>query len=62
MLYLDDVTLGGAEDDIHRNLRVINEAESLGLVLNNAKSEIICDGVSVMPKCHSLYRSRSLAI
>ena len=47
VMYLDDVTIGGAMDDILHDLAVIKEAEQIGLTLNNAKSEIICDDATI---------------
>ena len=42
--YLDDVSIGGSCDTILSDLKLVEEAESLGLVLNTHKSEIIsCD-------------------
>ena len=41
-MYLDDVSIGGALENIFHDLNVIKEAEILGLTLNNEKSEIIC--------------------
>ena len=43
VMYLDDVTVGGTVEDVLRDLEVIREADVLGLTLNNAKSEIICE-------------------
>ena len=45
--YLDDVSIGGSCDTILSDLRVVEEAESLGLVLNTQKSEIISFDPSV---------------
>jgi hypothetical protein len=41
VMYLDDVTLGGSVDQLGHDLEIIQQAEELGLVLNNAKSEVI---------------------
>ena len=46
-MYLDDVTIGGAVEDILHDLGVIKDAEFLGLSLNNQKSEIICVDATV---------------
>ena len=43
VMYLDGVTVGGTVEDVLRDLEVIREADVLGLTLNNAKSEIICE-------------------
>ncbi len=40
-MYVNGIFLGGSCADILRDLRVIHDAEELGLVLNNGKSEII---------------------
>ena len=41
--YLDDGTLGGTEKEVRHDLEVIhNDGASLGLVLNEQKSEVIC--------------------
>ena len=42
VMYLDDVSISGALENIFHDLNVIKEAEILGLTLNNKKSEIIC--------------------
>ena len=46
LLYFDDVTLGGTLEQIERDLRVIEESQDLGLVLNQPKSEVICSDPS----------------
>ena len=43
LMYLDDITVGGSVKDVLHDLKVIREANVLGLSLNNAKSEIICE-------------------
>ena len=48
ILYLDDVIIGGNLDYITSDLEVIREAESLGLFLNNNKSEIITASNSIL--------------
>ncbi len=40
-MYVNGIFLDGSCADILRDLRVIHDAEELGLVLNNGKSEII---------------------
>ena len=43
VFYLDDGSLGGAEEDVLHDLQLIdNEAGCLGLQLNRGKSELIC--------------------
>lgn len=39
--YLDDISLGGPVSSLLSDLTVVKEAESVGLVLNSKKSEII---------------------
>ena len=41
--YLDDITLGGPTEEILHDLEVIESFAEIGLILNNQKSEIICD-------------------
>ena len=44
MWYLDDGTVGGSADSVKQDLEVIKEqGASLGLSLNESKSEVICD-------------------
>ena len=44
MFYLDDGTLGGCQDDTVQDLAVMkSEGAELGLSLNQAKSEVICE-------------------
>ena len=45
-MYLDDVSIGGALENIFHDLNVIKDAQILGLTLNNEKSEIICKDVA----------------
>ena len=45
-MYLDDVSIGGALENIFHDLNVIKNAQILGLTLNNEKSEIICKDVA----------------
>ncbi len=47
IMYLDDISLGGSCEDILHDLDVIKDAEKLGLLLNNSKSEIICHDHSI---------------
>ena len=42
-MYLDDVTISAAMEDILHNLSVTKEADEIGFTLNNAKSDIICN-------------------
>ncbi len=47
MFYLDDGSLGGAEADVLHDLQLIEREDStLGLTLNQTKSELICDDTS----------------
>ena len=41
--YLDDITLGGPTEEIPHDLEVIESFAEIGLILNNQKSEIICN-------------------
>ena len=41
--YLDDITLGGPMEEILHDLEVIESFAEIGLILNNQKSEIICN-------------------
>ena len=47
VMYLDDVMISGAMEDILHDLSVIKEAEEIDLTLNYAKSEIICNNATV---------------
>jgi len=47
VMYLDDVTVGGAMEDILHDLTVIKNLEKMGLTLNNSKSEIICEDTPI---------------
>ena len=47
LMYLDDVAIRGAIDNILHDLEVIKEAKTLGLTLNSNKSEIISVDVTV---------------
>ena len=46
VMCLDDVSIGGALENIFHDLNVIKDAQILGLTLNNEKSEIICKDVA----------------
>ena len=50
-LYLDDVTLGGNCKTLAHDIQVMRDATDLGLSLNAAKCEIVCDD---MATCGSL--------
>ena len=44
VLYLDDVTLGGDREDVLHDFKIFErEAADLGLLLNQHKSEVICE-------------------
>ena len=43
--YLDDITLGGPVAPLQRDLLTVRSMEEIGLCLNCAKSEIICNSV-----------------
>ena len=47
VMYLDDVTVGGAMEDILHDLTIIKNLEKMGLTLNNSKSEIICEDATI---------------
>ena len=49
ILYLDDVTIRGNLEHIMSDLGIIEGAVSLGLFLNNEKSEIITTSTSLCP-------------
>ena len=47
MLYLDDVTLGGDREEVLHDFKIFErEAADLGLLLNQHKSEVICEARS----------------
>ena len=47
VLYLDDVTLGGDQEEVLHDFKIFEwEAVDLGLLLNQHKSEIICEARS----------------
>ena len=44
VFYLDDGTIGGSLEDVHRDLLMVEEkAALLGLQLNRTKTELVCD-------------------
>lgn len=46
VMYMDDVSVGGALDDVLHDLHVIKDARDLGLMLNHAKCELVCRDVT----------------
>ncbi len=45
-IYLDDATLDGSCEDIIHDVQVMKDAEDIGLSLNGAKCEIVCDDMT----------------
>ena len=46
-MYLDDMTVGGAVEDILHDLTIIKNLERINLTLNNSKSEITCEDATI---------------
>ena len=66
IMYLDDITLGGAVEVLLQDLNVISSLEEIGLSLNSRKSEVVCSDHAVydrllpsLPNC--LYTDPSSA-
>lgn len=60
--YLDDITLGGSVASLCSDIFSLKEAESIGLVLNPQKSEIISNCPCSITSLHSVLPGASLCI
>ena len=61
ILYLDDTVVGGSSRSILDDLKIVRDAEELGLILNSSKSEIITRDLSTCaPVLSSLPGARVL--
>ena len=47
IMYLDDIILGGAVEDLLQDLNVISSLEEIGLSLNSHKSDVLCSDHAV---------------